>query len=107
MTCWNLLRRRHRRKSSRVGKNALALEHIEGRVGSDGVEKISSEMVFEWLGVEPFARSAVGERLRGLMVRRGWVPVRARHATSKGHAARVRGYARLAEQGYGVPLSTK
>jgi hypothetical protein len=76
----------------------VTLDSIKGRLGSDGVERISTEMVFEWLDVPPFKRTPeLAERIRGSMVRRGWVPVRARHATSKGHAARVRGYARLAE----------
>jgi hypothetical protein len=74
------------------------LDTITGRVGSDGVERISTELIFEWLDVPPLKRTPeMAERIRGLMVRRGWIPVRARHATSKGHAARVRGYARLVE----------
>ena len=78
----------------------ITLDSITGRLGSDGVERISTEMVFEWLSVEPFARTPeLAEKIRHLMVRNGWVPVRARHATSKGHAARVRGYARLAVAG--------
>jgi hypothetical protein len=76
----------------------ITLDNITGRLGSDGVERISTEMVFEWLDVPPFKRTPeLAEKIRYLMVRQGWVPVRARHATSKGHAARVRGYARLAE----------
>lgn len=77
---------------------SVTLDSIKGRIGSDGVERISTEMVFEWLDVPPFKRTPeMAEKIRGSMVRRGWVPVRTRHATSKGHAARVRGYARLAE----------
>jgi hypothetical protein len=76
---------------------SVTLDTIKGRVGSDGVERISTEMVFEWLDVPPFKRTPeLAERIRGSMVRRGWVPVRARHVTGKGYAARVRGYARLA-----------
>lgn len=56
------------------------------------------------LDVPPFARNArLAERVRGLMVRRGWIPVRSRHPTGKGHAARV-GYARLADDAK-VPTS--
>lgn len=74
-----------------------ALTSVKGRIGSDGVERISTEMVFEQLDVPPVNRTPeLTKRLRGLMVQCGWTPVRARHVTGKGHAARVRGYARLA-----------
>jgi hypothetical protein len=37
------------------------------------------------------------KQLKGVMVELGWTPVRSRHVTSRGRAARVRGYARISK----------
>jgi hypothetical protein len=72
-----------------------ALRKIKGQVGHDGVERISTGAIFEKLDLPPLKRTPeAAKRLRGLMVELGWTPVRSRHVTSRGRAARVRGYAR-------------
>jgi hypothetical protein len=72
------------------------LRTIKGQIGYDRVERIATEAAFEHLGVPPFQRTPdAAKRLRGLMVELGWTPVRSRHVTSRGRAARVRGYARM------------
>ena len=77
---------------------AAALDDISGTVRHDHVEFVSTEFVFEYLGVHPLHRTPqLAENLRAEMVKRGWMPVRGRHVTGKGFAARVRGYARLTE----------
>jgi hypothetical protein len=73
-----------------------ALRKIKGLVGHDGLERISTEAIFEKLEMPPIKRTPeAAKRLRGLMVELGWTPVRSRHVTSRGRAARVRGYARM------------
>jgi hypothetical protein len=73
------------------------LQRLSGQSGYyDKTERISTDAVFEYLEVPPFQRTAdAAKRLRGLMLRLGWTPVRSRHSTSKGIATRVRGYARM------------
>lgn len=73
------------------------LRKVRGQIGFyDGVERVSTETVFEHLDIPRLQRTpAAAKRLRGLMVDLGWTPVRSRHVTSRGRAARVRGYARM------------
>jgi hypothetical protein len=73
------------------------LRELQGTCGyHDRTVRIGTEAVFEYLGVPPFERTtAAAQRLRAVMVRLGWTPVRSRCMTSKGIATRVRGYARL------------
>jgi hypothetical protein len=72
------------------------MRNVRGQIGHDGVERIATDAVFEQLDLPPLKRTPeAAKRLRGLMVELGWVPVRSRHVTSRGRAARVRGYARM------------
>lgn len=74
------------------------LRALRGHSGRDGVERISTESVFEALYIPRLQRTPdAAKRLRGLMVELGWTPTRARHATSRGRASRVRGYARTCQ----------
>ena len=73
------------------------LRSIKGRKDIDGVERISTEAIFEALDIPPFKRTPEAAKLlKSLMVKLGWTPVRARHVTSRGRASWVRGYARMA-----------
>ena len=75
---------------------AKLLRNLRGTVGHDGVARISTDAVFEFLDLPRFKRTPeAAKRLKGLLVDQGWTPVRARAATARGRAARVRGYARL------------
>jgi hypothetical protein len=72
------------------------LRNVRGSIGHDGVERISTDAIFERLDLQRLKRTPeAAKRLKGLMVDLGWTPVRSRHATSRGRAARVRGYARM------------
>jgi hypothetical protein len=76
--------------------SALLQNNIRGQIGHDGLERIATDAVFEQLDLPPLKRTPeAAKRLKGLMVMLGWTPVRARHVTSRGRAARVRGYARM------------
>jgi hypothetical protein len=51
---------------------------------------------FDALELPPFRRTAeAGKRVKAVMASLGWTPLRARHATSRWRAARVRGYYRI------------
>jgi hypothetical protein len=77
------------------------LRNVRGQIGHDGVERIATDAVFEQLDLPPLKRTPeAAKRLKLLMVELGWVPVRARHVTSRGRAARVRGYARMSNGSY-------
>jgi hypothetical protein len=72
------------------------LANIFGQVGYDGMARISTEAIFEQIDLPPLKRTPeAAKRLKLLMVDLGWTPVRSRHVTSRGRAARVRGYARM------------
>jgi hypothetical protein len=73
-----------------------ALRNIQGQIGHDGVERIATDAVFEQLDLPRLKRTPeAAKRLKLLLVNLGWTPVRSRHVTSRGRAARVRGYARM------------
>lgn len=79
---------------------AALLRNVRGQIGHDGVERVATDAVFEQLDLPPLKRTPeAAKRLKLLMVDLGWVPVRARHVTSRGRAARVRGYARMSKGG--------
>lgn len=72
------------------------LRSVKGSVGSDGVARIATDAVFDVLGLPRLQRTPeAGKRIKAIMLGLRWTPVRARHVTSRGRAARVRGYARM------------
>jgi hypothetical protein len=73
----------------------LRLKRIRGKVGYDGVERLSSQAVFDFLEVSQRGRNAGAcRRLAKLMRELGWAPVRVRDLTRGGYKEQVRGYAR-------------
>jgi hypothetical protein len=75
---------------------SAVLQKIKSQVGHDGLERIATDAVFEQLYLPPLKRTPeAAKRLKLLMVDLGWTPVRSRHVTSRGRAARVRSYARM------------
>jgi hypothetical protein len=73
-----------------------ALRKIKGKVGQDGVERISTTDVFDTLEVPMGARPAQTVRLSRVMRRLGWSNIRARGLNPGSYRDRVRGYAREA-----------
>jgi hypothetical protein len=72
------------------------LRNLRGQTCYDGVERVATDAVFEKLDLPRLKRTPeAAKRLKGLMVELGWTPVRARAVTTRGRAARVRGYARM------------
>ena len=69
---------------------------VRGQIGHDGVERISTDRVFELLEISRLMRTPeASKRLKILMLMMNWTPIRARCVTSRGGASRVRGYARM------------
>jgi hypothetical protein len=73
----------------------LPLERLRGKVGDDGVERISTQAVFDLLEVPQASRGTgacrrLAEQMRGL----GWVPMKARGLNQRGLLEQIRGYAR-------------
>jgi hypothetical protein len=73
----------------------IRLERIRGKVGDDGIERISTQVVFDFLEVPQRSRTAGAcRRLAQLMRELGWSQVKARGLTQSGFRDQVRGYAR-------------
>lgn len=74
----------------------MRLERIRGQIGDDGIERISTQAVFDHLDVSQRGRGAgASRRLAKLMREMGWTPVRVRDLTMGGYKEQVRGYARV------------
>ena len=81
----------------------LPLERLRGRMGDDGVERISTQGVFDVLNVAQRSRGAGAcRRLASLMRELGWRPIKARGLNQRGLLEQIRGYARDTT---GSPLS--
>ena len=82
------------------------LEGVRGKIGDDGVERISTQTLFDILDVPQRRRGAgASRRLARLMRELGWSAVRMRGLTRGGFLDQVRGYARDARGTKGPLLS--
>jgi hypothetical protein len=73
----------------------LRLERVRGKVGDDGIERVSTQTLFDYLEVLQRARGAGAcRRLADIMRELGWTPVRVRDLTRGGYREQVRGYCR-------------
>jgi hypothetical protein len=73
----------------------LCLEGIRGKKWDDGIERISTQTVFDILEVPQRSRAAGAcRRLATLMRKLGWSPIKARGLTPGGFRDQIRGYAR-------------
>ena len=73
----------------------LRLERLRGKIGDDGIERITTQLLFDILEVPQRSRGAGAcRRLAKLMSELGWTAVRVRGLTRGGYLEQVRGYAR-------------
>ena len=73
----------------------LRLEGLRGKKWDDGIERISTQTIFDVLEVPHRCRTAgTCRRLSKLMRELGWSPIKARGLTPGGFRDQVRGYAR-------------
>jgi hypothetical protein len=71
-----------------------SLRALKGRIGADGVERISTHHVFDALEVPVRRRAGLTVRLSRLMRSLGWANIRAHGLNSHSYRDRVRGFAR-------------
>jgi hypothetical protein len=80
----------------------LRLERLRGKIGDDGIERITTQTVFDILEIPQRNRSASAcRRLAKLITELGWTAVRVRGLTRGGYLEQVRGYARDARNQHG------
>jgi len=73
----------------------LRLERVRGKVGDDGIERVSTQTLFDVLEVSQRGRTAGAcRRLAKIMRELGWSPIKARGMTQTGVRDQVRGYGR-------------
>src|SRR5215217_4039007 len=73
----------------------LRLDGLRGTVGDDGIERITTQAVFDVLELpQRSRRAAAARRLAVIMRDLGWSPVRVRGLTRGGYLEQVRGYCR-------------
>ena len=78
----------------------LPLERVHGKIGDDGVERVTTQLLFDILEVPQRCRGAgASRRLAKLMAELGWMAVRVRGLTRGGYLEQVRGYCREARNG--------
>jgi hypothetical protein len=73
----------------------LPLERVHGKIGDDGIERITTQLLFDILEVpQPSRGAGACRRLAKLMAELGWTAVRVRGLTRGGYLEQVRGYCR-------------
>lgn len=73
----------------------LRLEQLRGEIGDDGIERISTQAIFDILEVPQRSRGAgASRRLAKVMTELGWTAARVRGLTRGGYREQVRGYCR-------------
>jgi len=78
----------------------LPLERLRGKVGDDGIERITTQTVFDVLEIPQRNRGAAPcRRLAKLMTQLGWTAVRVRGLTRGSYREQVRGYCRDTRNG--------
>jgi hypothetical protein len=81
----------------------LPLERLHGKDSGDGIERISTQGVFDVLEVPQVNRGAGAcKRLARVMKDLGWSPIKARGLNQAGFRDQIRGYAKDKR---GSPLS--
>lgn len=96
MTSWTerLAEAKHK-VSAPVDQWRLRLERVRGKAGDDGVERVSTQSLFDHLEVPQRSRGAGAcRRLAMLMRELGWHPIKARGLNQRGLLEQIRGYAR-------------
>jgi hypothetical protein len=75
------------------------LERLHGKIGDDGIERVTTQMLFDILDVPQRSRTAGAcRRLAKVMTLLGWTAVRVRGLTRGGYREQVRGYCRDARR---------
>jgi hypothetical protein len=74
---------------------ASVLEHLHGKIGDDGIERVTTQTLFDILEILQRNRGAGAcRRLAAVMAELRWTVVRVRGLTRGGYREQVRGYCR-------------
>jgi hypothetical protein len=91
LSAWSGLIAARRRYSGRPRTKLIR----RGKIGDDGIERVTTQTVFDILEIPQRARGAGGcRRLAKLMTELGWTAVQVRGLTRGGYREQVRGYCR-------------
>jgi hypothetical protein len=95
----SLLAQLHAAQAERAVRDADAwlppLQRVRGQIGDDGIERVTTQHVFDLLEVPQRSRGAGAcRRLAKVMTELGWTGVRVRGLTRGGYREQVRGYCR-------------
>ena len=95
----SLIEKLRQARAERTARDAepwrLPLERVHGKIGDDGVERITTQLLFDILEVPQRSRGAGAcRRLSKPMAELGWAAVRVRGLTRGGYLEQVRGYCR-------------
>lgn len=92
----DLLRQSQAKAAARLADPwLLPLQRVRGKVGDDGIERVTTQILFDILEVPQRSRAAGAcRRLAKLMAELGWTAMRVRGLTRGAYLEQVRGYAR-------------
>jgi len=92
---WEELQEAKQQAQTKAEPWRLRLERLRGKVGDDGIERVTTQNIFDMLEVPQRSRGAGAcRRLAKLMTQLGWSAVRVRGLTRGGYREQVRGYCR-------------
>jgi hypothetical protein len=95
MSWLEMLKQKAQAGAPRADPWRLRVERLRGKVGDDGIERISTQAMFDALEVPQRSRGAGAcRRLAKLMRELDWVPIKARGLNQAGFRDMIRGYAR-------------
>ena len=100
-------------KAERAARKAdhpwkLRLERMRGKVDYDGLERVTTQSLFDVLEVPQRRRTAGAcRRLAAVMTELGWTAVRVRGLTPGGYREQVRGYCRDARHKHRSNISDR
>ena len=90
----SLIEKLRQARAERTARDAepwrLPLERLHGKIGDDGIERITTQLLFDILEVPQRSRGAGAcRRLAKLMAELGWTAVRVRGLTRGGYWSRL------------------
>src|SRR6266478_4613995 len=93
----SFMTRLHETQAELEARNAdpwrLRLERLHGKIGDDGIERVTTQTLFDILEVPQRSRGAGAcRRLAKLMSELGWTAVQVRGLTRGGYLEQVRGH---------------
>ncbi len=96
-----LQQKRNQLRAQQADPWYVRLEGARGKLDDEGVERISTQTLFEILELPQRSRNAAaGRKVAKIMRELGWTAVKARGLTPGGFKDQVRGYARVKDRSF-------